>query len=394
MPGDLAHHWTLNPEVTFLNHGSFGACPRVVLEAQQRIRDEIEREPVRFFLRELPGRLDAARKKLAAFLGAETEGVAFVTNATTGVNTVLRSLRFGPGEELLVTDHEYNACRNALDFAAGRSSAAVVVVPLPFPATSEAIEDAVLSAATPRTKLALIDHITSETGMILPVANLVRRLGELGVDTLIDGAHAPGMLPLELAALGSAYYTGNCHKWLCAPKGAAFLYVREDRREQIRPLTISHGANSRRPGRSRFQDEFDWTGTGDPSPYLCVTESIEFLGSLLPGGWAEVMERNRALALAAREILGTALDVEPPCPESMIGSLAAIPLSEEHAKPSRTAPFIDALQDVLWDDHRIEVPVMLRASAPKRVIRIAAQLYNSIEQYEKLAGILRDEKGC
>jgi isopenicillin-N epimerase len=393
MLGELAQHWTLDPEVTFLNHGSFGACPRVVLEAQQRIRDEMEREPVRFFLRELPGRLDAARGKLAAFLGAEAEGVAFVTNATTGVNSVLRSLRFGPGEELLVTDHEYNACRNALDFAAERNGAAVVVVPLPFPATPEAVEDAILSAATPRTKLALIDHVTSETAMILPVANLVRRLGELGVDTLIDGAHAPGMVPLDLTKLGSAYYTGNCHKWLCAPKGAAFLYVREDRREQIRPLTISHGANSRRPGRSRFHDEFDWTGTGDPSPHLCVPESIELLGSWVPGGWAGVMARNRALALAAREILSAALDLEPPCPESMIGSLVAMPLPEEYARPSRAAPFIDALQDRLWDDHRIEVPVLLRQSPPKRVIRIAAQLYNSIEQYEKLGEILRGEKG-
>jgi isopenicillin-N epimerase len=256
MPSPLASHWTLDPQVTFLNHGSFGACPRVVLEAQQRIREEMERQPLRFFVRTLQDRLDAARGTLAEFLGADPEGVVPVPNATTGVNAVLRSLRFGPNDELVVTDHGYPACRNALDFAAGRGGARIVVAHLPFPgATPEGVERAVLEAVTPRTRLVLLDHVTSPTGMILPVESLVRQLADVGVDTLIDGAHAPGMLPLNLSELGSAYYTGNCHKWLCAPKGAGFLYVREDRREEIRPVTISHGAGARRPGRSRFHEE-------------------------------------------------------------------------------------------------------------------------------------------
>jgi len=397
MSSPLARHWTLDPEVTFLNHGSFGACPRVVLEAQQRIREEIEREPVRFFVRELPGRLDGARQALARFVGADPECLAPVPNATSGVNAVLRSLEFGPEDELVVTDHAYEACRNALDYVARRFGATVVVVPVPFPgSTPEKIEDAILAGVSPRTRLALIDHVTSPTGMVLSIKRLVRRLSEIGVDTLVDGAHAPGMVPLDLTELGSAYYTGNCHKWLCAPKGAAFLYVREDRREDVRPLTISHGATTRRLGRSRFHDEFDWIGTGDPSAFLCVPESIAFLGSLLPGGWPEVMERNRALALAAREKIRAALGVAAPCPDSMIASLAVLPLpdgSPDHRAPTTTFSALDPLQDLLWERHRIEVPIVPWPARPKRLVRISAQLYNSAEQYGRLAETLRRALG-
>jgi isopenicillin-N epimerase len=390
MGSALARHWVLDPGVVFLNHGSFGACPRVVLEAQQRVRDEIERQPVRFFVRRFNDRLDAARERLAEFLGADPACVAAIPNATTGVNAVLRSLPFGPGDELLVTDHEYNACRNALDFAAARSGAEVVVVRVPFiGATPEELERAVLDAVTSRTRLALLDHITSQTGMILPVETLVRRLDERGVDTLIDGAHAPGMLPVDLAELGSAYYTGNCHKWLCAPKGAGFLYVREDRRELIRPLTISHGSNTRRVGRSRFHDEFDWMGTDDPSAFLCVPDAIEFIGSLLPGGWPEVMTRNRSLVLAGREIVRDALELDTPCPDSMIGSLAALPLPDGAAEPSRSALYLDPLQDVLLERHGIEVPVIPWPAPPERLLRISAQLYNSKDDFRRLAEALR-----
>src|SRR5206468_2857703 len=276
MPSDLARFWTLDSAVAFLNHGSFGACPRPVLEAQQRLRERLERQPVRFFVRDLEPLLDDARSALAAFLGADPEGLVFVTNATTAVNAVLRSLALAPG----------------------------------------------------------------------------------GIDTLVGGARAPGMLPLDRRALGAAYYAGNCHKWLCAPKGAGFLHVRRERQGGVRPVVISHGANSPRTDRSRLLLEFDWTGSHDPTAYLCVPEAIRFLGGLLPGGWPELMARNRRLALEARCILCDALDAMPPGPQEMVGALAAVPLPDRADAPLPSPLYVAPLQDVLLERYRIEVPIV------------------------------------
>src|SRR5256712_11263680 len=337
MPSDLARFWTLDPAVAFLNHGSFGACPRPVLEAQQRLRERLERQPVRFFVRDLEPLLDDARSALAAFLGADAEGLVFVPNATTAVNAVLRSLALAPGDEVVVTDHAYNACRNALHFVAAAARARVVIVSVPFPlAAADAVVETVLAGVTARTRLALLDHVTSPTGLVLPIARLVRELAARGVDTLVDGAHAPGMVPLDLGALDAAYYAGNCHKWLCAPKGAGFLHVRGDRRGGRRAGVVSPGAHSPRKGRSRLLLEFDWTGSHDPTPYLCVPEAIRFLGGLLPAGWPELMARNRQLALEARRLLCDALDALPPAPDEMVGALAAVPLPDGADAPRRS----------------------------------------------------------
>jgi len=380
--------WSLDPAVIFLNHGSFGACPTAVLDAQHRLRMQMEAEPVRFLSRELDGRLDAARAELAAFAGADPDDLGFVPNATTGVNAVVRSLGFATGDELLATDHTYNACRNALEFVAGRAGARVVVAPIPFPLDSpDRVVEAILERVTPRTRLALVDHVTSPTGLVLPLARLVAELTALDVETLVDGAHAPGMVPLDLRALGATYYSGNCHKWLCAPKGAGFLYVRRDRQREIRPVTISHGANTKRPERTRFRLEFDWTGTDDPTPYLSVPEAIRYLGSLVPGGWPALMRRNRELALAARQRLCAALEVPPPSPEEMIGSLASVPLPDgasdavEWRRP-------DPLQAALFQRFGIEAPVVSWPAPPKRLIRVSAQLYNTEAHYERLAEAL------
>lgn len=382
--------WSLDPAVTFLNHGSFGACPLTVLLAQAGLREQLEREPVSFFVREFEQLLDAARSQLAKFVGADPAELAFVPNATTGVNAVLRSLKFESGDELLTTDHEYNACRNALDFIADRTGARVVVAKIPFPIDSpEQVVEAVVERVSAKTRLALLDHVTSQTGLIFPIQQLVSQLAERGVDTLIDGAHAPGMVPLNLREIGATYYTGNCHKWLCAPKGAAFLYVRLDKQPAIRPLTISHGANSPRSERSRFQLEFDWMGTDDPTAYLCVPEAIRFMGSLLPGGWLELMARNRDMALAARQLLCEALGVSLPCPAQMIGSMAVVPLPDSLPDIVKTK-LIPPLQNALWERFKIEVPVIPRAVAPKQLIRISAQLYNTRQQYEYLARVLVD----
>lgn len=383
-------NWFLDPEVTFLNHGSFGSCPRPVLEFQTKLRERLERQPLQFLVRELEELLDAARGTLAQFVGADTEDLVFVPSATNGVNTVLRSLTFQPGDELLVTDQEYNACRNALDYAASRSGAQVVAAKIPFPLQSaEQVLAAVLERVTPRTRLALIDHVTSQTGLVMPIERLAAGLAARNVDLLVDGAHAPGMVPLDLKALGATYYTGNCHKWLCAPKGAAFLHVQRERQEVIRPLTISHGANSRRTDRSRFLIEFGWTGTWDPSAYLSVPEAVRFVGSLLPGGWPAVMARNRALALAGRKLLCTALQIPEPCPDEFIGALAAVPITDAPKDGLPAAPFYEyPLQDRLRIEHGIEVPIMPWPAPPKRLPRISAQLYNSLPQYELLAAVL------
>lgn len=386
---ELAQAFALDPAVSFLNHGSFGACPRAVLAAQSALRDRLEAEPVRFFARDYEGLLDAARAELAGFLGADPADLAFVANATTGVSTVLRSLRFAPGDELLVTDHEYPASRNALDFVAdaGGSVAKVVVASVPFPvASAEAIVDAVLAAVTPRTRLLLIDHVTSQTGVIMPVAALCAALAPRGIDVLVDGAHGPGMLDLAVPALGAAYYTGNLHKWVCGPKAAAFLWVRRDRQDRVRPLAISHGARSPRTDRARFQLELDWCGTWDPTAALCAPEAIRHVGGLLPGGWPAVRAHNHALALAARDLVAEALGVPAPVPDDLIGSMASLPLPDGKQPPRGG---IDPLQDALWA-RGIEVPVVLWPAWPRRLLRVSAHLYNRHAQYEQLAGTLRE----
>lgn len=382
--------WPLDPNVIFLNHGSFGSCPRAVIEFQREIQNRLERQPIQFFVRDLEALLDQARRELAEFLGAEAGDLVFVPNATAGVNAVLRSLQFEKGDELLVTNHEYNACRNALNFVAERSGARVIVVNVPFPVQgSEEIVEIILACATPRTKLALLDHVSSQTGLVYPIAQIVAKLAERAIETLVDGAHAPGMIPVNLRSVGAAYYAGNCHKWLCAPKGAGFLHVRRDLQKLIRPLSISHGANSSRTDRSRFLIEFGWTGTSDPSPFLSVPEALRFVGSLLPGGWPDVMKRNRELALAARRILCRVLNIEPPCPDELVGSLASFPIPDATGEQPPPSPlYSDLDQDRLRLEHGIEVPIIPWPAPPKRLLRISAQLYNSLPQYERLAQAL------
>ncbi|MCC5629671.1 aminotransferase class V-fold PLP-dependent enzyme [Nostoc sphaeroides] len=377
--------WSLDSAVTFLNHGSFGACPKQVLEFQQKLRSQLEHEPLRFFGREWEPLLDDARIKLAAFVGADVQDLVFVPNATTGVNSVLRSLTFSPEDEILTTNHEYNACRNALDFIASRTGARVVVAKIPFPIDSpQQVIAAVIERVSPKTRLALLDHVTSQTGLIFPIQELVRELQQRGVDTLVDGAHAPGMISLDLREIGATYYTGNCHKWLCAPKGTAFLYVRRDKQLEIRPLTISHGTNSPRTDKSRFQLEFDWTGTDDPTAYMSVPEAIAFMGSLLPGGWTELRQQNHQLVLQGRRLLCEALEVQPPCPEEMIGSMAVVPL------PAilENRDFM-SIHDELFDKFGIQVQVMPWQEKPRLLVRISAQIYNTLEQYEYLARVLK-----
>lgn len=393
----LRRLWALDPDVVFLNHGSFGATPIAVLEEQRRWRDRMESDPVRFFARDLDSALADVRRVLGSFVGADADGLALVPNATAGVNTIARSVRFEAGDELLTTDHEYNASLNALRFAAERDGARLVVVPLGYPVASpDEVVARVMDAVTHRTRLAMLSHVTSPTAIILPVERLVPLLRERGVETLVDGAHAPGMLPLDLEALGTAYYAGNCHKWLCAPKGAAFLHVRHDLRDAIRPLAISHGANDPDPARSRFRKEFDWTGTDDPTAFLAIPAAIAHVGGMLPGGWPAVRAACRDSAISGREavrsaLAGAGLDPGPlAAPDAMTGSMATVPLPGRGGVPhdARSPLDPDPIGAALWERWRIEVPILPIPGGTGRLVRLSAALYTHTSEYETLGAAL------
>jgi isopenicillin-N epimerase len=349
----------------------------------------MESEPVQFLWRRYEERLEPARKAVARFVGAEPSDLVFVTNATVGVNAVLRSVKLGPGDEVLTTNHDYNACHNALAETARHTGARLVVAQVPFPIReADQVVEAILASVNARTRLVMVDHVTSSTALIFPVERIVRELQRRGVETLVDGAHAPGMVPVDLTRLSCSYYTANLHKWVCAPKGAAFLWVRPDKQNKLQPAVISHGNNTPRAGYSSFQDRFDWAGTFDPSPWLCAAESILWMQALVPGGWPAIRKANRGLAVRARKFLCKELQLEPPCPDSMIGSMATVPLPAAFQGYPKQGK-IDPEQLQLYDQLGIEVPFFRIGNPEHRYFRISAQLYNSLAEYEYLAEALQ-----
>ena len=388
---NLSEFWDLNPSIVFLNHGSFGACPKAVMDHQFQLRKELESDPIQFLDVKAKELWTESIQILSEFINADKEGLTFVPNATSGVNTVLRSLDLKPNDEILVPDHSYQACWNAVDFVTKRAGAKTAVVPIEFPIESpEQVTKAILSNVTKRTKLALIDTVTSPTGIRLPFEQIVSELQSRGVDVLLDAAHGPGIVNLNLKNLKPAYATGNAHKWLCTPKGAAFLYIREDKRAAIHPLTISHGASVDGTINEKIRLEFDWTGTQDITPWLCIPKSIEFVGGLMKGGWSDIMEHNRALAVKARDILLDVLQTPKLCPDSMIVGLSAVALPGEGvATKSVLEP--DPLHTLLYEKYKIQVPVFGWPHHNRRYLRTASYLYNSIEEYEFLAEVLKKE---
>ena len=383
--------WNLAPDVTHLNHGSFGATPVEVLDLQAELRAQMESNPVGFMLREYQPRLEACRTALARFVGAEPDGLVFVPNATYGVNSVLRSIegRLQPGDELVVTSQTYNACHNAITVSAARTGCSVVVADVPFPLQrTDDVVDAILATITQRTALVLLDHVTSPTAVINPIEDIVAGL-DPSVIVLVDGAHAPGMINVDLAALGVDFYTANCHKWICSPKGAAFLWVAEPYRDFMVAASVSHGYNDGWLGSgSRFHAQFDWTGTDDPTARLCVAQALAVLGDHRSGGWAEVRSTNRELALAARDLLVTTLSIDAPAPDDMLGSVAAVPIPPD---PEPSESIFDPLTTALQEKWSIEVPVFAWPESPQRLLRISAQQYNRLDDYLRLAGALSEE---
>lgn len=413
-PSALASHWALEPQTVYLNHGSFGACPVSVLKAQDEHRARLEREAVRWFVTELDGEFDRARVPIAELLNARPADLVFVPNATHAVAAVLWSVclagQLGPGDEVLVTSHEYQACMNNLRRLAGVWGFTIVTATLPpFPMHSAGeVAAAVNRLISPRTRLAMISHVTSPSGLVLPIEEMLPPLRKAGVRVLLDGAHGAGFVPLDLTTLeqaGVTWYTTNCHKWLCSPKGTAILWTTPREQGVTRPATLSNFAETGKVGRSRYQTEFDFVGTADPSGYLAVGDALAELPRIAAQElgktctWNDVMEWNRTLVIQGRDLVCDALGVRPPAPDAMIGCLASVVLPDHPADVAeklwkRPSPYGDGLQVELLARHGIQIPVIRssHAATPRqRWVRLSAQLYNSVEQYEYLARALVEE---
>ena len=372
----LRQLFRLEESTTFLNHGSFGLTPVTVLAAQAAFREEMERQPVRFLTRPaLQPRLRAAAGQLAAFLGAAAEDLAFVDNATTGVNAVLRSFPLQPGDEVLITDHTYPAVRNAVRFVCAPAGARIVEARLPFPPEGpDGIVAAVRNALTERTRLAIFDLVSSGSAIVMPVTEMARVCRDAGARVLVDGAHGPGMLDLDLPALQADWVTGNAHKWLFAPRGCALLWATKEAQRDLHPTVISHGFEQ------GFVNEFDWTGTRDPTAWLAVPAALDFYRSM---GDSALRARNRALAIAAGEMLAQRWGTETGAPAAMAGAMVTVRLPGGLPGTPASA---QAVHDGLWQKYHIEVPIM--ALNETLWVRISAQIYNDLDDYERLATAL------
>lgn len=376
----VRHEWALDPDFLTVNHGSFGATPRVVLAAQQEWQRRMEAQPSRFMRTVWPDALRHAANRLGTFIGADGKDIAFVENATTGCNAVLRSLRLQAGDEILVLTHGYNAVRNTVRFVCERAGArmAEAVVPFPHPDPDTIVAN-IAAALTPRTRLAVVDHITSGSALVLPLQRIVAACHDAGVPMLVDGAHGPAQVPLDMRALGADWYSGNCHKWLCAPKGSAFLYAHADRQQDLHPTTISHGLGK------GFLEEFDWTGTRDASAWLATSVAIDFHRRL--GGEA-LMARNIVLAAEATALLARRLNTEVGASGAVAGSMGMVRLPLQGAATADDSQVLRARLLAAGTD----APTHLHDGAIW--LRISAAAYNELEDYERLgeivAGVLRD----
>ena len=385
---EMSKHWKLNEKTVFLNHGSYGATPTIVLNEQKRWQLLLEKDPVKFFEDIAPKALIESRKAIANLVNCDYEDLALIENATSGVNIILRSLKFDEGDEIIVPNHAYQACRNTIDYVAEKSGAVVVTCDIPFPIQgNQIIIDNIMKCVTENTKLAMIDTVTSPTGLLMPFEELVGLLESKGVNVLLDAAHGIGMIPLDIEKIGASYTTSNCHKWLCAPKGSAFLHVRKDLQSLIHPLTISHGMTAPLGDSTRFRHEFDWTGTRDVSAWCALPFVIDEFSKLVGMNWNEIMTHNRKLVIKGRNIICEKLSIIPPCPENMISSIATIKISSKQVSITDLYE-IDPLHEKLLEDYNIQVPVWSWPNPQGRYIRISAQIYNNEDEYKYLANIL------
>jgi isopenicillin-N epimerase len=368
-----ASAWALDPALAYLNHGAFGAAPRVVLAAQQAWRAAMERNPTGFLGRELPGHLDRVRARLAEFLAADAGGLTFVANATAGTQTVLAQFRLQPGDEVLTTDHCYPAVLAQLRAAVGASGAELRVAEVPLPAADQAtVLAAITSRLGPHTRLVVVDHVASCSGLVFPVEQIVAECHHHGIPVLVDGAHATGQLAVDLGRLGADFWVGNLHKWACAPKAAAVMQVAPPWRDTIRPLVASHGFTA------GYQAAFDWTGTHDPTALLAVPAALDFFGQ---AGWQAVREHNNDLARRGAELVADRIGTTVPGGDGLTAAMRLVQLPRELTEAGARA-----LETGLLQEHGIVVPATYHAGW--RWLRLSAQLYNTIGDYERLAAAL------
>jgi len=369
----LCRHFLLDPKVIYLNHGSFGATPKPVFREYQRWQRELERQPVEFLDRRFAERMAASRAVLAEYLGTQRDNLVYVTNATVGVNIVARSLDLGPGDEVLTTDHEYGACDRTWKFLAGKQGFDYLRQSIPVPiATPDAFVEQLWQGVSACTKVIFLSHITSPTAMTFPVAGVCRRAREQGILTIVDGAHVPGQVHFDLDELGADFYTGNLHKWLCAPKGAGFLYARPEKKSLLEPLVVSWGYEAEKPGLSQFVDHHEWWGTRDIAAFLSVPAAIQFQKE---HDWDRVRAACHDLAIDAEARIRELSSLPSLYPnDSWFAQMVAVPLPVETD--------IVTLKEYLYNEHRIEVPLV--AWNGGKLIRVSIQGYNTTKDVDVL----------
>jgi isopenicillin-N epimerase len=375
----IKDQFLLDPSVTFLNHGSFGATPIPVFEEYQRLQRELEREPVEFLGRKAALLLQRSRETLANYLFVDRDDIVYVPNATHGINIVAHSVELHPGDEVLSTDHEYGAMDRTWQFLSEQKGFRYKNFEISLPVTStDLFVDQLFSEVTSKTRIIYLSHITSPTALIFPVQQICQKARELGILTIIDGAHAPGQIDLDLGSLGADFYTGNCHKWLCAPKGSAFLYTRKDVQKLVQPLVVSWGWHADVPGPSPYVDYLEWTGTRDISPFLAVPTAIAFQKD---HDWSTLRNSCHNLAVWLNKEVSKILSTESlsSSPE-WFKQMVSIPLP--NLLPA------EVLQHRLFNDYKIEVPIV--GWKGKNLIRVSIQAYNSLQDLEKLITALGD----
>jgi isopenicillin-N epimerase len=368
--------WALDPHVVHLNHGSYGGCLRSVLAAAAAWRDRLETSPMRFFLLDWQRELDIARAALAAFVRAPVERTVFLPGATTGIAIALGSIDLATGDEVLVTDHGYRAVRNQVERLARARGLSITTLSIALPFDPDAVVDAFARAITPKTRLAIVDHVTSPTALRLPVERIVPLLRDRGIATIVDGAHAPGQLDVDVAGLGASYYVGNCHKWMCAPKASGFLVGDTN----AVPVVTSHGASPEYGPPNRFHAELDWSGTHDPSVHLTVPTAIADVGA--EGvSWPLLRARNHAMVIEMRQrfvdgLAKFAARPAPLAPDDCVGSMVAVRI----ALPAGVAPLVfeKQLLEAGW-----EIPIVDTPGGA--LVRLSAHLYNHAGEADDLA---------